>query len=97
MKNNAHGAKGLGTSAPSSVGHGPDSNGGQTDYESAAHSTEGIVNKGDSASKENVLASCLAFLSEKSPDLADVVRAWPKLPEPLRAGILAMVRATKGT
>ncbi|MGD1001192.1 MAG: hypothetical protein ABSA67_10905 [Candidatus Brocadiia bacterium] len=43
------------------------------------------------------MASCLAFLSEKSPDLADVVRAWPKLPEPLRAGILAMVRATKGT
>ncbi len=28
------------------------------------------------------------------PDLAAVVRAWPDLPVPLRAGILAMVLAT---
>jgi hypothetical protein len=27
------------------------------------------------------------------PDLAAVVAAWPGLPEPIRAGILAMVRA----
>jgi hypothetical protein len=30
------------------------------------------------------------------PELAAVVRAWPTLPEPIRAGILAMVNATKG-
>jgi hypothetical protein len=28
-----------------------------------------------------------------SADLARVVEAWPKLPESVRAGILAMVRA----
>jgi hypothetical protein len=27
------------------------------------------------------------------PDLAAVVAAWPDLPEPIRSGILAMVRA----
>jgi len=28
--------------------------------------------------------------------LASIIDAWPKLPEPLRAGILAMVRAAGG-
>jgi hypothetical protein len=28
------------------------------------------------------------------PDLAAVIDAWPNLPEPIRAGILAMVKAT---
>jgi hypothetical protein len=27
------------------------------------------------------------------PDLATLVAAWPRLPEPIRAGILALVRA----
>jgi hypothetical protein len=30
------------------------------------------------------------------PDLATVVDAWPKLPEALKAGILAMVKAASG-
>ena len=30
-----------------------------------------------------------------SPDLAAVVEAWPKLPDAIRAGILAMVRAAE--
>ena len=34
-----------------------------------------------------------AILIEKWPDLAAVVTAWPDLPEPVRAGIAAMVRA----
>jgi hypothetical protein len=29
-------------------------------------------------------------------DLAEVVQSWPSLPEALRAGILAMVRAARG-
>jgi hypothetical protein len=32
-----------------------------------------------------------------SPDLADVMSAWPDLPEAIRAGIMAMVRASKPT
>jgi hypothetical protein len=31
-----------------------------------------------------------------SGELAEVVAAWPKLPEAVRAGIVAMVRAAKG-
>jgi hypothetical protein len=30
------------------------------------------------------------------PDLAAVVAAWPTLPEPIRAGILAIVKAASG-
>jgi len=30
------------------------------------------------------------------PDLAAVIDAWPNLPEPIRAGILAMVKAASG-
>ena len=30
-----------------------------------------------------------------TPDLADVLTAWPTLPESVKAGILAMIKATK--
>jgi hypothetical protein len=66
-----------------------------SDLKTGAQSANGAVNTGDSANSETVLASCLAFLAEKSPDLAAVITAWPKLPEPLKAGILAMVKAVK--
>jgi len=39
------------------------------------------------------VASCSAILAEKSPDLAAVVEAWPHLPEAVKAGIVAMVKA----
>jgi hypothetical protein len=42
---------------------------------------------------ESVLASCLALFAEKDPDLALVLNAWPALPDALRAGIVAMVKA----
>ena len=29
-----------------------------------------------------------------TPDLAEVIAAWPSLPEPIKAGILALVKAT---
>jgi hypothetical protein len=41
------------------------------------------------------LAFCLAFLAEKSPDLAVLVERWDKLPAAVRAGIVAMVRTTE--
>ena len=34
-------------------------------------------------------------MREKSPDLAAVVAAWDRLPEAVKAGILAMVEASK--
>jgi hypothetical protein len=39
------------------------------------------------------LAYSLARESQNDPDLARVVEAWPALPEAIRAGIVAMVRA----
>ena len=34
---------------------------------------------------------------ELTPDLAALVAAWPTLPEPIKAGIVAMVRAASGS
>ena len=36
------------------------------------------------------------FNSNLPPELAEVVDAWPELPEAIRAGIVAMVRAASG-
>jgi hypothetical protein len=33
---------------------------------------------------------------QTDPDLADVVAAWDRLPEAVRAGIVAMVQAARG-
>jgi hypothetical protein len=37
----------------------------------------------------------LAFLTRISPDLADLFQRWDTLPDAVRAGIEAMVRAAK--
>ena len=39
------------------------------------------------------LAECLALLAQNDPDFATVAEAWSELPEPVRAGIVAMVKA----
>jgi hypothetical protein len=36
----------------------------------------------------------LALLAQKSPDLALLVERWDALPEAVRTGIVAMVKAT---
>ena len=46
-----------------------------------------------SATDAERLASCLSLLSQKSTDLALLVERWEVLPEVLRAGIVAMVKA----
>jgi hypothetical protein len=42
------------------------------------------------------LASCLALLSQKYPDLALVVNTWPSLPEPTRKQIIETAKAALG-
>ncbi|MCZ6654505.1 MAG: hypothetical protein O7D91_15935 [Planctomycetota bacterium] len=39
-------------------------------------------------------ADYLALLERKSPDLALLVKRWDTLPEAVRAGIMAMIRAS---
>ncbi len=39
-------------------------------------------------------ADYLALLERESPDLALLVKRWDTLPEPVRAGIMAMIRAS---
>jgi len=43
------------------------------------------------------LADCLALLRQKSPDLGLVVKRWDTLPEAIKTGILAMVKAAGGS
>ncbi len=42
-------------------------------------------------------ADSSASLAGNDPDLAAVLQAWPTLPEAIKAGILATVRAVGGT
>ncbi|MCH9035571.1 MAG: hypothetical protein IID42_13900 [Planctomycetes bacterium] len=39
------------------------------------------------------MADSLADLLQNDPDLAAVISTWPELPEAVRAGIVAMVKA----
>ena len=43
-----------------------------------------------------LLAHIAAELAEIAPDLATVVDAWPTLPGPIKAAILAMIESAKG-
>ncbi len=65
-----------------------------------ANTTQPANPQGVTSSPENVLASRLALSAQKpgvsapdDPDLAAVVEAWPSLPEPVKAGVVAMVKA----
>ena len=72
----------------------PDSNRGMVDLQSTALIAQVEDSKGLTESSHDDLARCLALLAQKWPDLAPVMTAWPDLPEALRKGIVAMVRAS---
>lgn len=54
--------------------------------------TQVVKSQALTSSNQSVLPVCLPDSAQNVPDLAAVVKAWPKLPEPVRAGIVAMVR-----
>ena len=45
--------------------------------------------------ERKIEGAAVSFARRLDPDLAAVVDAWPSLPEPIRAGIIAMVEATQ--
>jgi hypothetical protein len=57
----------------------------------------------DEALAENTPADLGAFLGAlaellaDAPELTSLLAAWPALPEPVKAGIAAMVKAASGT
>ena len=46
---------------------------------------------------DSVLAQYLVSLSQTNPALARVIRAWDRLPEAVRRGILAIIRTVTET
>ncbi|MBM3953702.1 MAG: hypothetical protein FJ309_03620 [Planctomycetes bacterium] len=57
---------------------------------------EGLEQTTFSSGKQGVGPECSAFCSALSPDLALVVECWERLPDAVRAGMVAMVKATGG-
>ena len=53
------------------------------------------TNYGVVESAEASLTDLLTALSPKHPELVAIVTVWPELPEVVRAGIVAMVEASK--
>jgi hypothetical protein len=45
--------------------------------------------------KDTGEAACKISLPYLTPDLQAIMDAWPSLPEPVKAGIIAMVKASK--
>ena len=66
---------------------------GMADLQSATRSTQPVISKDTSANDAERLAFCLALLNQKSPDLALLVERWDVLPDAVRAGIIATVKA----
>ena len=45
--------------------------------------------------QETLVPDARPQAAQMAPDLAEIVDAWPELPEAIRAGILAMVKASR--
>ena len=75
----------------------PTSTGTRTIPSSRQYPNESGSNRTPNASENPSVENAYALNSNANdPDLAAVVDAWPELPEAIRAGILAMVKAALG-
>ena len=45
--------------------------------------------------QETLVPDARPQAAQMAPDLAEIVDAWPELPEAIKAGILAMVKASR--
>ena len=66
--------------------------------ETKCNETQEVTNPADPARSASA-AQNAEIAPEPAPDadLAKVIQAWPKLPEAVKAGVLAMVKAAGGT
>jgi len=63
-----------------------------TGFENRLQHSTNTDNSKTYESDDEKLSRFLALLTKESPDLADVVKAWPAVPAALKSGILAMIR-----
>ena len=66
-------------------------------FENRNHATTSNVPADSYDPAENRLSPDLSLNLSNHPELADLIRAWPGLPEALRAGITAMVKSAQST
>ena len=52
-----------------------------------------IIERIGGPASRSVLAFCLAFLIKNHPELIPLIVTWPKIPNEVRLGILATVKA----
>jgi hypothetical protein len=64
-------------------------------FENRKHATPSDVPADTYKPAEIHLSPDLSLNVTNHPELANLIRAWPDLPEALRAGILAMVKSAK--
>ncbi len=57
---------------------------------------EPLKNKPNSSDQRSLAPSVIHDSCQTDPDLAAVIDAWDRLPEAIRAGIMAMVKAASG-
>ena len=75
----------------------PTSSGDSSITSSRQHANESGSNRPPTASENASVENAYALNSNADdPDLTTVVEAWPDLPEAIKAGILAMVKAAAG-
>ena len=75
-----------------------------TPYNGLANRRKSTVTNADASTSQEppgqlgvLLGAFAAEIAPDAPDLADVLTAWPTLPEPVKAGIVAMVKAAGPT
>lgn len=77
----------------------PGLNRGPSDFQSLAHTSNRLENKSDSHSDPvRCSAGCSDMQGEggiSDPELAEFVKKWPELPEPIKAAIRALILASR--
>jgi hypothetical protein len=64
--------------------------------ENRSRSATSIEHTDSCKTAKNRLSPDLSLAADECSELGGLIRAWPMLPEPIKAGILAMVKALVG-